>query len=249
MLIVSIVKGKITDERDHKYIHFLCGLYLQKMMEGSIILRLNNYKLKFLAFTLIPLLLTGCSINISDLLSNASDFVSESTDSVLEQAEENGIFAPQQYTVDTFKKVFKLVQEKDTQAIFDMFSEYAKENVDIMPDIEKLVEFMNGEITEIGYISASNDYKSVRDGETTSAGYSANSYIKTSNEITYWFKVGTITVDEDETKLGLDWIYILNCDVKNEYVDKRIEWNERRINGAKEDEPQRPEDMEVGVNY
>ena len=209
---------------------------------------------KFVAFLALTLsLLTGCSERVSDyiydLMPNVTGSVSDEEESISKQVEENGVFGPQQYTVDTFKAVFELVQKKDTQAIFDMFSKYARENVDIMPDIEKLVEFMDGEITEIGYIGASNDYKSVNDGETVLAGYSASSYIKTSSEITYWFKVGTITADGDETKLGLDWIYVLDCNAFEAYTDEWGEWNERRINGAKEDEPQRPENMEVGVNY
>ena len=218
------------------------------MMEGSITLRLNNCKLFFLPL-LILFLLTGCSINISDLLSNASDFVSEAADSISEQAEENSVLAPHKYAVKTFNEVYDFVQKKDTQAIFDMFSEYAKDNVDIMPDIEKLVEFMDVEITEIGHVGASNDYMSVRDGETIRAAYSASAYIKTEDGTTYWFKVGVITADDDESKLGLDWIYVLDCNAFEAHTDEWGEWNERRINGAKEDEPQRPEDMEVGVNY
>ena len=65
----------------------------------------------------------------------------------------------------------------------------------------------------------------------------------------YWFKVGVVTTADDETKLGLDWIYILDCDVQTEYSTEWGNWNDRRINGAKEPEPERPEDMEVGVHY
>lgn len=217
------------------------------MMEGSIILRLNNYKLKFLAFTLIPLLLAGC--NISDLLSNTSDFISEAADSVSEQAEENGILGPHKYAVRIFNEVFELVQKKDTQAIYDMFSKYVKDNVDIMPDIEKLVEFMNVEISEMGHVGASNSYSRTKDGVAISAAYSASADIKTEDGITYWFKVGVITADEDETKLGLNWIYVLNCKAFDAYAKECGEWDQRRINGSKEEEPPRPEDMEVCVNY
>lgn len=199
------------------------------------------------------MLITGCSTNvsdnISDLLSNISKFVLETEKKTSDYVEEGGIFASQEYALETFDKVLEFTQKKDTQAIYDMFSEYAKENVDIMPDIEKLVEFMKGEIAEIGYTSASNDYKSVRDGVITRAGYSATADIKIADGITYWFKVGVITADDDETKLGLDWIYVLDCNAFEAYTNEWGEWNERRINGAKEDEPQRPEDMEVGVNY
>ena len=213
----------------------------------------KKFFLKITSVILILTLLTGCSTNISDnisdLISNASKFVSGTEKTTSGYVEGGGIFARQEYALETFDKVYELTQKKDTQAIYDMFSEYAKENVDIMPDIEKLVEFMKGEIAEIGYTSASNDYKSVRDGVVTSSGYSATADIKTEDGITYWFKVGVITEDADETKLGLDWIYVLDCNAFNDYTNEWGEWNERRINGAKEDEPQRPEDMEVGVNY
>lgn len=214
-------------------------------------MRLNNYKSILLVLALS--LLTGCNISVSDyvsdLISNASDFVSEAAESISEQMEENSVLAPHKYAVKTFNEVFELVQEKDTQAIFDMFSEYAKENVDMIPDIEKLVDFMDVEITEIGHVGASNDYMSVRDGVTVKAGYSAAADIKIADGTTYWFKVGVITADADETKLGLDWIYVLDCKAFDAYVKECGEWKERVINGVKEDKPQRPEDMEVGVNY
>lgn len=214
-------------------------------------MRLNNYKSILLVLALS--LLTGCNISVSDyvsdLISNASDFVSEAAESVSDYIEENSVTEPHEYTVNMFNEVFELVQEKDTQAIFDMFSEYAKENVDMMHDIEKLVEFMDGEITEIRQIGASNDYMSVRDGKTISAAYSATANIKTNTGMAYWFDVGVITADDNETKLGLDWIYVLDSKAFDAYTHEWGEWNERRINGAKEDEPQRPEDMEVGVNY
>ncbi len=219
-------------------------------MGESTILRKNNC-FKFTSVVLMITLLTGCSTNIpdnlSDLMSNASEFVSEAEGVVSNYVEGDGLFAPQEYTLETFDKVLELIQKKDTQAIYDMFSDYIRENVDIMPDIEKLVEFMEGEIAEIGYTSASNDYQSVRDGEVTRAGYSATAYIKTTDGITYWFRVGTVTTDEDETKLGLDWIYILNCNVQNTYVAEHGEWH--RNNGAKEDEPQIPENIAATVNY
>ena len=215
-------------------------------------MHINSFKLAFLILTLS--LLTGCSEYVmdyvSDFMSNASDYVSEVTDSAPEYIEENPTITPHEYAVNTFNEVFELVQKKDTQAIFDMFSEYARENVDIMPDIEKLVEFMDVEITEIGHVGASNDYMSVRDGETIRAAYSATADIETADGITYWFKVGVITADDDEAKLGLDWIYVLNCDTFDAYVKECGEWKERIINdGIEEDKPQRPEDMEVGVNY
>ena len=216
------------------------------MMERSIILRLNNCKLFFLP--LILFLLTGCSINLSDLLSNASDFVSEAADSISEQAEENGILAPHKYAVKTFNEVYDLVQQKDTQAIFDMFSEYARENVDIMPDIEKLVEFIDVEITEIGHVGASNDYMSVRDGETIRAAYTASADIKTEDGTTYWFKVGVITEDEDETKKGLYYIYILNSTLSKEHTNAWVEWRTNHFD-EKEKEPPIPENMEIRVCY
>lgn len=218
------------------------------MIEGSITLRSNNCKFAFLSL-LILFLLTGCNIDIPDLISNASDFVSEAADSVLDYTEENSSITPHKYAVNTFNEVFELVQEKDTQAIFDMFSDYVRENVDIMPEIEKLVEFMDGEIAEMGHVGASSQYSSTRDGVAVSAAYTASADIITANGITYWFKVGVITADADETKLGLNWIYILNCEAESAYSKEWGEWNERRINGAKEDEPQRPENYSVRVNY
>lgn len=128
-------------------------LYLRRMEHKGKNL-MNKDQCKIIALGMALMLLTGCNGSIgdyvSDLISNASDFVSE-------QIEENIPLTPHEYTVNTFNEVFELVQEKDTQAIFDMFSDYVRENVDIMPDIENLVEFMSGEITEIRHIGASND--------------------------------------------------------------------------------------------
>lgn len=116
---------------------------------------------------------SGVSGVVSDIASGASDTVSDIASGVsgavsdyLEEAANN---TPQHYAVETFNEVFELVQAKDCQAIYDMFSEYDKANVDLMPDIEKLVEFIDGEVTEIGHIGASNDYSSVIDGVTVRA--------------------------------------------------------------------------------
>lgn len=201
--------------------------------------------MKLICPVLVLLLLTGCS-NIKDIIPNIADNASEA---VSDYNEKNKYKNPHEYAVDTFNKVLELVQAKDSQAIYDMFSEYNKSNFEMMPDIEKLVNFLDGEIVEMRHIGASSDYSSVRDGVTVSAGYSATTYVTTENGTLYWFKVGVITTDEDETKLGLDWIYILDCDAKTEYSTEWGNWNERRINGAKEPEPERPEDMEVGVHY
>lgn len=210
---------------------------------------MNKYQCKIIALTL----LTGCNKNIADyvsyLISNGPDFVSEAADSVSEHIEENTSITPHKYAVNTFNEVFELIQEKDTQAIFDMFSEYARENADIMPDIEKLVEFIDGEVTEMRRVGASNDYMSVRDGKTICASYSATAYIKTNTGMAYWFDVGVITANDNETKLGLDWIYVLDSNAFDAYTKECGEWKERVINGVEEDKPQRPEDMEVGVNY
>ena len=118
-----------------------------------------------------------------------------------------------------------------------------------MPQIEKLVEFMEGEIIEIGHVGASNAYSSVRDGVTVSSAYTATADVRNDKGVLYWVKVDVITADNDETKLGLDWIYILDCKAFDSYVKECDAWNERRINGAKEPEPERPDDMEAGVNY
>ena len=185
--------------------------------------------------------LTGCG-RITGLVSG----VMEKVESL---GEENGNISPHKYAVNTWNEVFERVQAKDTQGIYDMFSEDAKKYPDLMPEIEKLVEFMDGDVTEIGHVGASNSYSSVRDGVTVSAAYSATSDVETDSGILYWVKVGVITADEDETRLGLDWIYILDCNAKTAYSTEWGNWNERRINGAKEPEPERPEDMEVGVHY
>ena len=130
-----------------------------------------------------------------------------------------------------------------------MFSEYDKKNVELMPDIEKLVDFLDGEIVEIHHVGASNDYSSVRDGATIRAGYTATSFVTTDKGTLYWFKVGVVTASDDDTKLGLDWIYVLDCNVSDAYSTAWGEWNNRRINGAKEKELQRPDNIEVCVNY
>lgn len=196
---------------------------------------------------------SGVSGVVSDIASGASDTVSDIAAGVsgavsdyLEEAANN---TPQHYAVETFNAVLELVQAKDCQAIFDMFSEYDKANVDLMPDIERLVEFMDGEITEIGHVGASNQYSSVRDGVVVSAAYSATADIKNDKGVLYWVKVGVVTAADDEAKLGLDWIYILDCDAFDAYIDECVEWDERQRNGNKEPEPERPENIEAGVNY
>ncbi|MDE6030567.1 MAG: DUF5104 domain-containing protein, partial [Oscillospiraceae bacterium] len=201
--------------------------------------------------------LTGCGKSIteyaSDLASGASglvsDIASDVSGTVSDYLEEAANNTPQHYTVETFNEVFELIQAKNCQAIYDMFSEYDKANVDLMPDIEKLVEFMDGEVVEMRHVGASNDYSSVRDGVTVSAGYSAHTYVTTDSGVLYWVKVGVITAADDETKLGLDWIYILDSDAFDAYIDECVEWDEMRRNGAKEPEPERPDNIEVGVNY
>lgn len=224
-------------------------------MEGSTILRIEIHKVVPLILAIS--LLTGCrdsaSEQFSDFVSNASDLLSEAASEVsgavsdyLEEAANN---TPQHYAVETFNKVFELLQEKDCQAIFDMFSEYDKENIDLMPEIEKLVEFMDGEVTEIGHVTASNLYSSIVDGKAIEAAYTADSIIKTDNGTTYWIKVRVITASDINIKLGLDSIYILNCDVKSAYSKEWGEWNQRRIDGFKEDEPQKPENFSAKVNY
>ena len=184
--------------------------------------------------------LTGCG-RVTGLVSGVMSAV-ESHD------EENGNISPHKYAVNTFNEVLELVQAKDCQAIYDMFSEDAKNYADLMPEIEKLVEFMDGEVVEMRHVGASSDYASVRDGETVSAAYSANTYVTTDSGILYWFKVGVITADEDETKLGLDWIYILDCNRKSEHTNEWVKWRETNFDDKKA-EPQIPEDMSIGVHY
>ncbi len=204
---------------------------------------------KLICPILALLLLTGCS-GIKDLVSTAIEKVKETTsEAVSANYEANPYKYPLDYAVNTFNEVLELVEAKDSRTIFDMFSEYNKTKFDMMPDIEKLVNFLDGEVVEMRHVGASGDYSSVRDGVTVSAGYSANTFVTTDKGMLYWFKVGVVTTADDETKLGLDWIYILSCDVQTEYSTAWGNWNERRINGAKEPEPERPEDMEVGVHY
>ncbi len=225
------------------------------MTEGSTILRIEIHKVAPLILAIF--FLTGCcnstSEHFSDFASNASellsDVASEVSGAVSDYLGETASNTPQHYAVEIFNKVFELLQAKDCQAIFDMFSEYDKANVDLMPDIEKLVEFMDGEVTEIGHVAASNLYSSIVDGIAIDAAYTADSIIKTDNGVTYWIKVRVITAAEIDTKLGLDSIYILNCDVKSAYSKEWGEWNQRRIDGAKDDEPQKPENFSVKVNY
>lgn len=193
--------------------------------------------------------MTGCR-SIKDL---ASDVIGRVREAASEAAsanyEANPYKYPLEYAVNTFNEVLELVETKDSRAIFDMFSEYDKTKFDMMSDIEILVNFLDGKVVEMRHVGASGDYSSVRNGVTVSAGYSANTYVTTDKGTLYWFKVGVVTAADDETKLGLDWIYILDCDVQTEYSTAWGNWNERRINGAKEPEPERPEDMEVGVHY
>lgn len=212
---------------------------------------------KLISLILSISLLTGCEKSVTDYVSEfksnasdlVSDMVSEASNTVSDYLEEAANNTPQHYAVETFNKVFELLQEKDCQAIFDMFSEYDKENIDLMPEIEKLVEFMEGEVTEIGHVTASNLYSSIVDGTAIEAAYTADSIIKTDNGTTYWIKVRVITASDINTKLGLDSIYILNCDVKSAYSKEWGEWNQRRIDGIKEDEPQKPENFSAKVNY
>lgn len=217
-------------------------------------MRTRFYKLTFPLLAIF--LLTGCGKSIteyaSDFASGASELVSDIASDVsgtvsdyLEEAANN---TPQHYAVETFNEVFELVQAKDCQAIYDMFCEYNKENdIDLMSKIEQLVEFMDGEVTEIGHVGASNDYSTVRDGVTMSAAYTADSIIETNGEIKYWFKVGVVTANADEAKLGLDYIYILNSSAKTAYINELVEWEEN--DDSKETEPQRPENMEIWVIY
>lgn len=228
---------------------------------------MRTKKYKFILPLLAIFLLTGCDKSVtdhmsdfasgvsevvSDIASGASDTVSDIASGVsgavsdyLEEAANN---TPQHYAVETFNEVFELVQAKDCQAIYDMFSEYVKENdTDLMTKIEQLVKFMDGEVVEIGHVGASNDYSSVRDGVTVSAAYTADSIIETDGGVKYWFKVGVVTADKDETKMGLDWIYILDSSAKTAYINELVDWKEN--DGSKETEPQRPENMEIWVIY
>lgn len=190
-------------------------------------------------------LLTSCSC---DGVLNAVTKVAEKIGNAAEERnEKNGKISPTKYAVQTFNEVLELVEAKDSQAIFDMFSEYNRENIDLMPEIEKLVNFLDGKIVEMRHVGASSDYCSVRDGVTVSSCYSADTYVTTDRGTLYWFRVGVITADEDETKLGLDWIYVLDSNAKTAFRDEWRYWYDNNRNQSPE--PQRPDDLEVGVNY
>ncbi len=203
---------------------------------------------KIFKFIVCPVLavflLTGCG-NVKNIISNIANTASEA---VSDYNEKNKYKNPHEYAVDTFNEVLELVQAKDSQAIYDMFSEYNKSNFEMMPDIEILVNFLDGEIVEMRHVGASNDYSSVRDGVTVSAGYSATTYVTTENGTLYWFKVGVVTAADDETKLGLDWIYILNSTLSSTHTDAWVEWRKNHFDD-KEAEPPIPDNMEIGVHY
>lgn len=189
-------------------------------------------------------LITGCG-NIKNILSDAKEQVFSS----FGETSGKKYRGPHDYAVDVFNEVLEFVKAKDSQGIFDLFCEYDRNNVELMPDIEKLVDFMDGEIVEMRQVGASSDYGTVKDGVTVSAGYSASTFVTTETGLVYWFRVGVVTSADDETKLGLDWIYILDCHTWDEYIHECSAWNERLKNGAKEPEPERPNNLEVGVNY
>lgn len=206
---------------------------------------MNLKKIKLGCLIASITLLTSCSC---DGVLNAANKVAEKIGNAAEERnEKNGKISPHKYAVQTFNEVLELVEAKNSQAIFDMFSEYDRENVDLMSEIEKLVNFLDGKIVEMRHVGASSDYCSVRDGVTVSAAYTADTFVTTDKGTVYWFRVGVITTDEDETKLGLYYIYILNCTLSDEHTNAWVEWNNRRINGAKEEEPPIPDNMKIRV--
>lgn len=203
---------------------------------------------KILCPVLAVTLLTGC-----DAFNKALDYTHSM---IVEQAESRQAADPEcenytgvhGYTVNMWHKVRHCVEDKETQKLFDLFSEYNRNNVELMPDIEKLVDFLDGEIVEIGQVGASSDYSSVRDGVTIKAGYSAKTFVTTDKGTKYWFRVGVVTAADDETKLGLDWIYILNCAVQSEHTNAWVEWRENNFDDKKA-EPKVPDNMTATVNY
>lgn len=210
-------------------------------------MRLHKFA-KILCPVLAVSLLTGCGA-LNNVLDNAYS-------NMIERAESRQAADPEcenytdvfGYTVNMWHKVRHCVEDKETQKLFDMFSEYDKRNVELMPDIEKLVDFLDGEIVETRHVGASSDHASVRDGVTISAGYSASTFVTTDKGTLYWFKVGVVTAADDESKLGLDWIHILNSTLQSEHSDAWAEWWENNFDD-KEAEPQRPDNIEVGVHY
>lgn len=210
---------------------------------------MNSKKIKVICsiLALAVLLLSSCSIG--DTAYNCVFNCVDCTATAVERHnEKNGKISPHKYAVETFNEVLELVQVKDKQAIYDKFNEYAKTNANIMPQIDELVEFVDGEVTKIGHVGASNDYSTVKDGVTERAAYTATADIWTEDSTQYWVKVGVITEDKDETKLGVYYIYILNCTLSSEHTDAWVEWD-ANPSKIKEEEPPIPDNMSIRVGY
>lgn len=190
-------------------------------------------------------LTTGCG-SIKERIKGVVSDVKEQAVGAAQETIGKKYYGPHDYAVDVFNEVLELVKAKNSQAIFDLFCEYDRENEELMPDIEKLVDFMDGEIVEMRQVGASSDYSTVKDGVTEIAAYSASTFVTTENGTLYWFRVGVVTSANDETKLGLDWIYILDCDTKTAYRDEWRDWYDNKRTELPE--PQKPI-FEVGVNY
>ena len=208
---------------------------------------MNSKKIKVICPILAIMLLSSCSIG--DVAYNCVFTCADCVGNAAENYnEKNGKISPHKYAVETFNEVLEFVQSKDKQAIYDKFNEYARTNADIMPQIEALVEFISGEVTKIGHIGASNDYSTIKDGVTERAAYTATADIWVEDGTQYWVKVGVITEDKDETKLGVYYIYILNSTLSSEHTDAWVEWD-ANPSKIKEEEPPIPDNMSIRVGY
>lgn len=173
-------------------------------------------------------LLTGCTQVVGEVPDEALVF-DENTD-------------PEEYAVNMFNKVLGLIEEKDSEAIFDLFSKYDRDNYDLMPEIENVVEYFDSEVSKIELLRTLNEL-------TMWDGYSASAYITTKNKTEYLFEIRVTTASEEEYKLGLDEIYIQNLTLLDEYWDEYRDWTERRKNGSDEQPPEGSPDSIATVNY
>lgn len=174
------------------------------------------------------ILLTGCTQIISEV-SGEEPVLDENTD-------------PEEYAVNMFNKVLGLIEEKDSEAIYDLFSKYDRDNYDLMPEIENAVEFFDSEVSTVSRVSTLNE-------ETVLDGYSASAYITTKNKTEYWLRIRVITTGEKEYMLGLEEICIYNKTVANKYLQEYREWVDRKEEGIDEEPPQEPLNGEATVNY
>ncbi|MGN0700712.1 MAG: DUF5104 domain-containing protein, partial [Oscillospiraceae bacterium] len=202
--------------------------------------------IKIIAAILCCCLLTGCKPNYKKFFETVSQIVNKESNTNSVEAEIG--YDPWQYAVDKWNEVLDKMEAKDVDGIYDMFSEYDQKNIpDLTAQIEGLVNYLDGEVVSKRHVGASNQYSRVRDGIVKEAAYTAQSYITTSNDTTYWVRIRVITAADDESKIGFSGISLLNSNLQTVYFDLLDEWRE---NGAKRnDEPDKPEGMRYKINY